>query len=162
MFSQDTGLYFYSAWLQADAAIFALIFIFIVYKLQSIENTIHSITAMIHNDRNRSVNISFLDIMKDPDARARSIENTPNESWRNLLESLGKASDDKSKIYALIKPTFWILPIVLFLTSILLLLSNVLHNNDSLAEFVGFGVLLAFQLYLIFKMTKIIRNLMFD
>lgn len=162
MFAQDTGLYFYSAWLQADAAIFALVFIFIIYKLQSIENTINSISAMIHNDRGRSVTIAFLDTMKDSNARARFIEQMPNQSWRDLLTSLGNAYDDKMKIPLLYEPTFKMLPIVLLLSSILLLLSNFLHTHGTLIEMGGFGVLLTVQIYLITKMINIIRNLMFN
>lgn len=160
MFTQDTGLYFYSAWLQADAAIFALVFIFIIYKLQSIENTFNSISAMIHNDRGRGITLDYLNTMKDKNARARFIEQLPNQAWRDLLENLGKAYDDKMRIPMLYKPTFKMLPLVLLLSSILLLLSNVLHSYGAFVEIGGFGLLLTVQIYLITKMTNIISNLL--
>ncbi|MCH7928830.1 MAG: hypothetical protein IID03_12755 [Candidatus Dadabacteria bacterium] len=160
MFAEDTGLYFYSAWLQADAAIFALVFIFIIYKLQSIENTYNSISAMIHNDKGKSLTLDFLDTMKNKNARVRFIEQMPNQSWRDLLESLGKAYDDKLEIPKLYKPLFKMLPLVLLLSSILLLLSNVLHNQGVLIELTGFSLLLLVQISLISKMIKIISDML--
>ncbi len=40
MVSEQTSLYFFSAWLQADAAMFAIVGLFAVYKLQSLEGAL--------------------------------------------------------------------------------------------------------------------------
>ncbi len=45
----STFHYFFSAWLQADAALFAIVGIFVVYKLQSLETVIQSARSTLFN-----------------------------------------------------------------------------------------------------------------
>lgn len=45
--SEFTGLYFFSALLQADAAILGIVVISIIFKLQSINNDIHRLMNFI-------------------------------------------------------------------------------------------------------------------
>ena len=162
MFAQDTGLYFYSAWLQADAAIFALVFIFFIYKLQSIENTITNIMSVIHSGESEPMNSEALNIIKGKDAPSDYIDENRVQKWKDILESLGEPRDAKNKIYRLFKPILVILPIILLLISILLLFSSVLHCQGALVEGCVFGLFLFIQLILIVKMVNIIRDMLIN
>ena len=160
MFAEDTGLYFYSAWLQADAAIFALVFIFFIYKLQSIENTITNIMSVIQSGKSKSMSSEALNIINGKDTPLDYIDKKRVQYWKDILESLGEPRDAKNKIYRLFKPILVMLPVVLTITSIFLILSKVLHSQAIFIEMIGFGILLVVQISLITKMIKIIGEML--
>lgn len=55
VFSANTGLYFFSALLQANAAILSIVGVFYIFKVQSIQNTIHFIKSSLLTDRFRDI-----------------------------------------------------------------------------------------------------------
>ena len=56
MFSDNTGLYFYSALIQSNAALFTVAGIFVMYKLDSLEQTIDGMPAKMLQKFQSSIN----------------------------------------------------------------------------------------------------------
>ena len=54
-YSPSTSLYFFSALLQANAAIFSIYGVFVIFKLQSIKSSIDSFITALMQDRGRSI-----------------------------------------------------------------------------------------------------------
>ena len=162
MFAEDTGLYFYSAWLQADAAIFAIVFIFFIYKLQSIENNISSSLSIIYSQGSKEYIITAFNIIKTTDDRSGQIKESTRPYFKEILENLVEALDFKDKVPIIFKPIFIILPMVLMVSSILLLSSNELHSCGTYIEMSGFGTLLIIQAFSIYYMLNIIRKLIYN
>ena len=50
-FSESTGLYFFSATLQANAALLSVFAIFVIFRIQQLESTISAISTLLLNDR---------------------------------------------------------------------------------------------------------------
>ena len=106
MLSEQTSLYFFSAWLQADAALFAIVGIFGIYKLQSLENTINSAMAtfpFLSGIREEEVT-AFAG--KDGDGKKEMIEHFKEIKpvYRNLYFWM-KATEKIPKVKSLITPT---------------------------------------------------------
>ena len=104
--SEQTSLYFFSAWLQADAALFAIVGIFGIYKLQSLENTINSAMAtfpFLSGIREEEVT-AFAG--KDGDGKKEMIEHFKEIKpvYRNLYFWM-KATEKIPKVKNLITPT---------------------------------------------------------
>jgi hypothetical protein len=105
MISEQNGLYFFSAWLQANAALFAIVGIFTVYKLQSLENTITSAKALLQH----MGGIADVDIAnyayKDSDGKEKMLESFIKSPFvHREMFFWKKAAEDILKVKQLILP----------------------------------------------------------
>jgi hypothetical protein len=122
-------LYLFSSFIQADAAIFAIIGVFIVYRLQSLENDFDkSLRILIdwtkrHGRTNDSLMLELAETRQEFEKTLKTLDTPPFKALVKTLEDLPLAM---SKIRQSIK-----LPLVLFICHILLN-SLLLASSDSI------------------------------
>lgn len=161
IFSDSTGLYFYSAWLQANAAMFAIVFIFAVYKSQSLQNNISYINNLIVSSSPMYIDGEIMRMYFNPKTRQEAIDSVEDEYWKNKLIVMRHSLDDVENIRTWVKPLFILLPISLILNGALITISSYLHNLGFYFELVPILVILIFQIFLVIKLTSVTRNIFY-
>jgi len=155
-----TGLYFYSALLQADAAILAIIGLFVTFKLQTIQLIINNlrerITALLYSEENPRERIRMLGIIKNFDES--SLREKSEFAERHKQEQAGSLSylideipyNEKMEILkkGFIAPSYFI-AILISLCIVGIILASTIHSLSCLLEvttfcFVGFLHILMF------------------
>lgn len=161
IFSDSTGLYFYSAWLQANAAMFAIVFIFAVYKLQSLQNAISNIKTGIVYNAPFQINGEMMRMFFDPLTRDEAINSVEDKYWVNELEVMSNSIKSRKKIRKLVKPIFILLPISLIANGMMITISSNLHNMGYYFEAVPLFAILIFQIYLVIKLTIVTKKIFY-
>lgn len=160
-FSDSTGLYYYSAWLQTNAALFAIVFIIAVYKLQSLQNYISEIKSGIIQGSTNYIDGELMRMFFDPKTRDKAIESEKDEYWKNELIVMKNSIEKRKDIRVRVKPLFILLPISLILNGALIIISSYLHKLGFWFELVPLFVILIFQIFLVIKLTIVTRNIFY-
>jgi len=160
-FSESTGLYFYSALLQANAAIIAVIGIYIIFQIQGAQSTITSLRSffMVGNPNIRSMGLEF----DSKTLSQKKIEVRDNDT--NTPEKLAllkwylnekRARDLKRKI---ITPTILFL-IALSTDCICLFFSSTIHSVYIDREIIIASINLLYELFLLIYISSFIIKIM--
>jgi len=157
MISEQNGLYFFSAWLQANAALFAIVGIFTVYKLQSLEGTITSAKALLQH----MGGIGEADIAnyagKNSDGKEEMLglfKNSP--PVHRELSYWKKATEDILKVKQFILPAMRNTSIGMILSGLGIMLINILPCWGILTLMITVFMLEVYILATIIKRTKTI------
>ena len=162
-FSENTGLYFYSAFIQANAAIFSIVGVFFVFRFQSIKSSISENRNLFNNagEEVKKFAQSFEELSnegKEIEVKRMQGNYALTNAYRKWLQLEKELTSVKSKI---IKPLIFIV-ILLMIESLFLLLSNGIHKLGFADESLLFGFILIFQSYVlstvIYSIRKVIDN----
>ena len=163
-FSDSSSLYLYSALLQANAAIIALIGVFFIYKFQALQNDIDSIRSfMLKEDGMRGQYIRYhlfykLNLYLK---KKKLIEQKSDLFFDNYNEWFIKELQ-VAQLKLKLKSPILFLAYVLISNAILLFFSTYLHNNFIVIEIiVGFLSVVA-ESILIIKISKLIYSIILD
>lgn len=161
LFSDFSGAYFFSACLQANASIIALIGVFWIFKIQSINSNIEIIKVSLSMERGISTNIevdpAIITIFetKTSNEQKEYIEkNIKDDSVKSLLESWMKNDIIKSEIMKSIKTPTIIISIGLFVDALFLAFSNLIHSFCTTIELIIISVALIYQFLIIYKVVE--------
>ena len=162
LFSENTGLYFYSALVQSNAALFSILAIFIIFRLQYISSSIMSIRSEL-----MGVNPMVAD-------RARAFFEHDSEGRKHFIESIitnidhyikqlyinaDKHLDEREKIKEMyLRPMILLLLIIMFQV-ILLLLASGIHSIGAIHEASVFGFVIIVQIFALILILKNIKKM---
>ncbi len=151
-FSENTSLYLYSSFIQANAAIIAITGLFIVFKLQSYLASIDVLKLTIMNDRGMystptDVEVFDRTILSEKKKKLEEIKSTAGGFFFSLLyqswiEKLEKYYHLRERI---ILPTI-LLTLAIVINSILLLTSTNLHYYHKITEVLFGYIITLFQI----------------
>ena len=156
MFSESTSLYFFSAWLQANAAILALVGVFIVFKIQALGSAIDSVSGPLYSNLSR---INITPRLVDDFAKA-SLENKGKmlNKFDVLVEptlqrwiSLEKQLKDSKPLVRI--PTI-LLAVGIGIDASLLIVASSIHNSGNILEAL---ILITICIFHIFVMVRVVR-----
>ncbi len=161
LFADFSSAYFFSACLQANASIIALIGVFWIFRIQSINSNIDSIKIALSMERGITSDLKLEpDIitifeLKDTDERKNYIEKqVENESAKSLLKSWLEKDVNKTDIMNSIKTPIIIIAIGLVIDAVCLVFSNFIHSLCIMVELSIISVALLYQILIIFKVVK--------
>ena len=161
IFSDSTSLYFYSAWLQANAAMFAIVFFLIIYKLQSLSTVINNIKMGIILASNMTIDGETMRMFDNLNTREEAIDNVDDDYWKEQLKIMSSSIEKTKNIRALVRPLFYILPISLMVNAVMITLSSLIHNLGYCYEAVSFIVVLIFQFFVLYKLISVSKIAIF-
>jgi len=164
IFTNSTGLYFYSALLQANAALVAIIGLYTIFRIQSINSIIESIkSSLIAEGSSFRKEVTKFDTMNLNDKKKRVKEvftDTTGISlaYRRWLKlELLNSDYKKSMVY----------PAILFgsaiiLNAMLLFLSSSIHLYNSTIEIICAAIVLIYEIVLIIIISRKMIQLTLD
>lgn len=163
LFSDATSHYFFSAILQANAAIIAIIGVFAIFKIQSLQSGIDSIKNALSIERGVSTNIEVdPSIIAIFDKKAlQEKEKYLNEEirytavWELLNSWIDKEKNINNFKSNLKKPTILIASGIV-VGGIGLILANIIHEIGSGFELTVLFVINLFQIYIVYRVVKFI------
>jgi hypothetical protein len=149
-FSENTGLYLFSALIQANAAIFSIVGVFYIFRLQSIQYTITNIFNALYNE-----NINIRQVAEDfkikniDDKKVYVGKMTGNDHisnyYRNWLEYELEQNEIKNKI----KNPLIAITLLIVLQIFFLIISHGIHLLGVLFEIISFALIGLFQIYIL-------------
>jgi hypothetical protein len=155
---ENTGLYFYSSLLQANAAILAIVGVFFIFRIQSLQSAVEGnyLTLLMscvndlerkfyHSFRNHSLEEKIIDV-----ENGNYNEDYHKRIMQACIENIKNLEATKDSI---LFPSV-ILAIAILLNSFGILLSNYLHLKGSQIEIKIFSIVLLFQIYCLFIVLK--------
>jgi len=167
LFSEYTGLYFYSALLQANAAMLSIAGIFFIFKIQLLNNSLgESKTNLIQNrlPQNKGYVVEEF-CTKTQEEQREKIDNWDPNSSQDLLNGFKKIhtlvrqiNKAKQKIKL---PSFSIL-IALVLNIISLAFASYIHSTSQLFELITIVLTIIIELIVLFIIIKAILSVTFD
>lgn len=159
-FSVNTGFYFFSALLQANASILAITGVYAIFKIQASQGIIEVIWKLINRGFSEAADIYKLDrLLNDPVINEKEIESIVGKY--GLETFWGKWYEVALSIYYLkqsIKLPLILLCLGILLNMVGIIFSNYLHLSGVWTEcsFV-FGVAI-FEIYIIYKVVQSILH----
>jgi hypothetical protein len=160
LFSDSTGLYLFSALLQANAAIIAIVGVFGIFRIQNLQSKIEYIKSGLLEPRGRGDRggINSLKVQELEDMKLNEKEenyNTYNDYCKPLLRSWIHAEKTINILKPIItKSTIW-LGVGIIINTLCLMLSYLIHK----VLFVEFTVFLIIFIYQIILVTILISNI---
>lgn len=150
VFTDFTGLYLFSALIQANAAIFSIIGVFYIFRLQSIQSSISNIFNALYNEnigiRQHAEEFNHKDI---DGKRAYSEKLTGDDpiskNYRDWLEYELEKNDLRDKIR---NPLFTIV-ILIIIQIVFLIISNGIHSLGNWFEIISYLLIGLFQIYVL-------------
>jgi len=160
-FSDYSAFYFFSALLQANAAIFAIVGIFCIFKIQSIELYINTIKQrlleLLQDD-------SFIQFERlDLNGKMKNLEKYKSELSKSGKYLLDERVNLEKKIQCLlfsVKSPLIVLIIGILINGIGLFLANYIHNLGTVFEFKILLIDLIIEIFLILVVISNILNIL--
>lgn len=136
IFSTNTGLYFFSALLQSNAAILSVFGVFLIFRIQSYQSSIDIIHSSLLDHQTCSSTIQdIFEFIKNPDlGKKKSIASKADEYIRHYYEESLLFHEKIANIKKTIKLPTYLLGFGIILNLFSLLLSNLFNNLGLLYE----------------------------
>jgi len=153
-FSKNSGLYFFSSLLQADAAIFAIVGIFVIYKLQSVQSKIDSIRNYLLGQIGKTTD--ELEVQKfDELTTEQKMNFEPSTDKLGLLYNKWARLENANDFVKLVvrTPTLFIF-IGLTFNSFGLTFASFIHNAGYCVEIIVIGLNLILHLYIFLSIGR--------
>lgn len=165
MYSDTTGLYFYSAWLQANAAIFAIVGIFAIYKLQTLTNKIDNMPTKLLMDggqfvSKKDVKMFWIGNYHERDEILERLLSSKNHGDQIAFEQFYKwqmAIEQVRPTKQALRAPMVIMALGMMAHSIMLVLSSYIHNHYQTIEtyfFIGASIFQGIVLFLVIYRIK--------
>ncbi|MFA5804799.1 MAG: hypothetical protein WC879_09140 [Melioribacteraceae bacterium] len=159
-FTENTGYYFYSSLLQANAAIISIFGVFFIYKVQSLQSLIsdifNSYCQISSSAMDYALKFKAMDLeQKKERLKANNSDNPVSKFYKQWYEAEVNLVKIKEKI---IKPSI-LLSTAIILQSIFLLLSNDIHLQGSGYEFISFLLTILYESYVLILLSKTIYEI---
>jgi len=162
-FSENTGLYLFSALLQANAAIIAIVGVFGIFKIQNLQSKIEYIKqGLLHPEGfTRMTGMTPIAINEFDNSTLQKKEEILKESskhnpqWSDLLKSWINTEKVILSFKPIITKSTIYLGLGIIINALCLILSNVIHSTLKTEELI-FGLVLTFQILLI---TNLVVNI---
>ncbi len=156
-FSEYTALYFFSALLQANAAIIAIVGVFFIFRIQTYQSSINSIKNYLFTDKFKNFQKTIIDFynfdrISQKEYLNKEIGKTSDlyYPFKESINIFDKMNRIKNSIQ---KPTI-LLSIGILINALGLLFSNFLHNFAFLIELIILLIFLIYEIVLIFVVVK--------
>lgn len=98
LFSDNTGLYFYSALLQANAAILSIVGVFYIFRIQSNQNSIDILKNLLLSDKGRFTWPESIIEFESLSIKKRKIETEERKYPKQILPQLTKWTNLEEQI----------------------------------------------------------------
>lgn len=159
-FTENSGYYFYSSLLQANAAIISIFGVFFIYKVQSLHSAIsdifNSICQISSTAMDYALKFKAMDLeQKKERLKAYNRDDPVSKFYKQWYEAVVDLVKIKEKI---IKPSI-LLTTAIILQSIFLLLSNDIHLQGSDYEFISFLLTIFYESYVLILLSKTIYEI---
>lgn len=168
MISDSTSLYFYSAFLQGNAALIGLIAIFLVYKKQYLDSSFEKLEQIIINYINGTFGIvlcykNIFEIEKYEEntfqgcTKKEQIKTfTETSTWKKRFEELKKIDEERKTLWEKASLPIKLIFIILGASIISLPLSDIIHTNIyiEIGLFIIFTISEIYTLILLFIFIK--------
>lgn len=170
-FSDSTSLYFYSALLQGNAALVALVAMFLVYQKQHLDSEFDRLESIIIDYLCKTANVIVNygnifkfekyseDICKDLDEGSKvKLKNTlGHSSWAARFEELKNVDSRRNTLWSGALPSIRLIFIILGASVIMLPLSDQIHGFVRL-EAVSFVVYVMAEIFALVSLFKFIKG----
>lgn len=159
IFYEYTSIYFYSALLQANAAILAIVGVFGIFKIQSIQTKIDSMKNWISSNTGwEPDNMDDFD-KKTTGEQKNQISNIHESPLNGILTNILEYNDEIIIIKPMIISSSKLLGFGIILDAIGIICSKLIHNSSFVLEFVVLVLVLLFHIYLILKTVERIKRI---
>ncbi|MDP8267602.1 MAG: hypothetical protein P9L97_02625 [Candidatus Tenebribacter davisii] len=162
-FHETSSLYFFSALLQSNAAIFSLFGVFIIFRLQSLQSSLDLLKNTLMQDRGKIITtysvIEFDNMsLEEKEEKIETFGNTTTiyfliKSWLDKEKSI-------DKIKKSIKDPVISMTIVMILNLFGLIFSNYIHNVSFYLELFTNCVFVILQIHIFLLLIKSINQLL--
>lgn len=170
-FSDSTSLYFYSALLQGNAALVALVAMFLVYQKQHLDSEFDRIEKIIinHLQSTAKISVNFGDIFEfekydekycqnlSDEAKTKYKKILENSSWVARFEELKNVDSQRKTLWSSALPPIRLIFIILGASVIMLPLSDQIHGFVIL-EAISFIVYVLAEIYALCSLFKFIKG----
>lgn len=163
LFSENTGLYFYSTIVQANAAIFSILAIFYIFRRQYIDDRISSIREELTRINNAIATKTREYFYLSSEKRKEFIKS--NKGALDILDLYKNADyflDSKYALNSRMKLPLFLLISVIIIQSILLLLASGVHSAEYLVELSFFIFTLIIEIWALLIIIKKISLIVGD
>jgi len=165
LFTEYSAYYFFSSWLQADAALISIVAIFIIFKLQTYNSKIDGIKTALFN-MSKSVGPSEVTQFDgfSPEKKLKYInkklESPYSVNEGRIFESWKLTEEKIVKIKQQMKWPIIFLATTMGMCGIALFLSNYIHKSGFIIEFIITVTILILHLIAIMQnLTFIIKSI---
>ena len=163
-FSESTGLYLFSALLQANAAILAILGVFGIFRIQSLQSKIEYIKQGLLQPRGKTNRIGMTPIEIHSFGEFTINEkkkklSTYDGSYQPLLEYWINAEELAVPLKPIIIKSTASLGLSILIFTLSLIFSNLIHKICIL-ECVVFFMILIYEIFLILKIIKNVKKLL--
>ena len=167
VFSENTGLYLYSALLQANAAILSLIGIYYIFKIQSLKLELEALKNYVfHNSGSTAAksyyyNFNMTDLTGKKNILEKIIETKQlDKDPYNKFPTWFKIEIDIAFITKSVKFPSLLLAISIMLYAVCIVFAYQIHLQKSSYEIISFTVVLLVELYTIIMIIRGIFKVM--
>lgn len=158
-FSEYTALYFFSALLQANAAIIAIVGVFFIFRIQTYQSSINSIKNYLFTDKFKNLQKTIIDFYNFDIISQKEYFNKEIGETSDLYHPFKESINIFDKIdrikYSIKKPTI-LLAIGILINSLGLFFANFIHNLGFIIEFKVLLIFLIYEIVIIFFVIKAI------
>lgn len=167
MFNENTGLYLFSALLQANAAILAIAGVFGIFKIQSINSKIDFLKNVLHypHGRHMSTGLSPKDInsfeKKTHEEKVKQMSETKDDTIKIMLSDWVKYEKQIMTLNPIIINSSKYLGFGIIINAIGIIFSNLIHNMNICFESIIFLIVLVFHGFIISQTAGSIKKLMY-
>lgn len=159
-FSEYTALYFFSALLQANAAILAIAGVFFIFRIQTYQSSIDFLKNYLMNSGTLIGPYSVIEFNNlTQEVRKKRIEENEEKKYYELgviyhLENWIEKHDEILKVKSAIKPPTILLAIGIIINGLGLFFANFIHNSLFANEFIILIIFLIYEIVIIFLVVK--------
>ena len=162
-FHETSSLYFFSALLQSNAAIFSIVGVFIVFKLQSMQTPIDLLKNSLMQDRGRiiqPITVSRFDkkSLKEKDDYVNFMKD--DQQLKYYLQNWVDQENKIDRVKSAIKSPAITITIVIILNILGLIFSNYIHSKNIYLELFILSIFVIIQIELLLLLVKSISQLL--
>jgi len=162
-FHETSSLYFFSALLQSNAAIFSIVGVFIVFKLQSMQTPIDLLKNSLMQDRGRiiqPITVSRFDkkSLKEKDDYVNFMKD--DQQLKYYLQNWVDQENKIDRVKSAIKSPAITITIVMILNILGLIFSNYIHSKNIYLELFILSIFVIIQIELLLLLVKSISQLL--
>lgn len=159
-FSENTGLYFYSALLQANAAILSIVGVFFIFRIQQLKSEIDSIKDYVsfrfQNDARKyyhEFNLANLEEKNEIIERYKKKNYIESDPYHKLPDWYTRELELKKIIGSIKAPTI-ILAFSILMNTVFLLFAENFHKSSYSIEFSAFLFTLLLEIFVLIFVVK--------
>jgi hypothetical protein len=162
-FSDSSSLYYFSALLQSNAAIFSIFGVFVVFKIQSIQSSIDLIKSRLMNDGRKIVQSTDVVRFDDKDIDEKEVRISEIKDNGELVFHYTQWLDKEKEILKIktgIKNPIVFIAIAIIMNALGLIMSSYIHQSGFNAEYLIMMIFLILEISLLITLISSINKML--